>query len=262
MTTRGNHHEPDTVPDRLGTRLRSLHPAVATLFAAALGYVVLVATALALGFLVTHFVVDGALGRGDSDIVRWFADRRTSFWNDTSVVGSHLAGTVTVLASVGLVLALLAWKRKWPQFGLLAISLALEGGVYAAATFAIHRNRPAVPRLERLIVSDSFPSGHTAAAVALYGSLVLVVWSLTTRRRWRSLALVLAVVVPIAVATSRVYRGMHNPTDVISGALLGAGCIVAAYLAVRTGLVVAHERRAAEPDRWETRELQVPEVVR
>ena len=95
-------------------------------------------------------------------------------------------------------------------------------------------------------MSDSFPSGHTAAAVALYGSLAVVVWAETRSRLWRTLVIVFAVLGPIIVATSRVYRGMHNPTDVICGALIGMGCIAVAYFAVRTGVAVARDRREDE----------------
>jgi undecaprenyl-diphosphatase len=103
-----------------------------------------------------------------------------------------------------------------------------------------------VPRLEDLIVSDSYPSGHTAAAVALYGSLAVIVWSLTEKRVWRALILVLAILAPVAVATGRVYRGMHNVSDVVCGALLGALCIVVGYVAVRAGLGAATRRREAQ----------------
>jgi len=61
----------------------------------------------------------------------------------------------------------------------------------------------------------------------------------TRRRLLRGAALAAAVLAPIAVATSRVYRGMHYPTDVISGALIGAACIAIAYLAVRSAIAVA-----------------------
>jgi membrane-associated phospholipid phosphatase len=232
------------LPDRLGARLEVLQPVGATLAVSLAGYVILAAFALALGVLVTEVVVGGSLGRGDLDIARWFAERRTPFRDDLSLVGSYLAETVTVLGVMAIALIVLAVRRRWSLFGFLVVTMALEGGVYAVATFAISRNRPPVARLEDLIVADSFPSGHTAAAVALYGSLAIVVWAETRSRAWRTLAIVLAVLGPIIVATSRIYRGMHNPTDVICGALIGMGCIAVGYLAVRTGVSVARERRA------------------
>jgi undecaprenyl-diphosphatase len=126
--------------------------------------------------------------------------------------------------------------------------LTLEATVYLAATYFVSRNRPAVPRLEHLVVSDSFPSGHTAAGVALYGCFAIIVWGETRRRIWRILTLFLAVVAPVIVATSRVYRGMHNPTDVLCGALIGLGCIAGGYFAVRVGVAVAQARREGAED--------------
>ena len=218
---------------------------------ALLGFLVLAACALALGALVTNLVVGHSLGHGDADVARWFADRRTPTWSDLSLVGSYVAETVTVFAVAGVAVVILAWHRCWPQFALIVVTLLVEAGVYLVATYFVSRNRPAVPRLEHLINSDSFPSGHTAASVALYGSLAIVVWSLTRKALWRRIFLALAVVAPIVVATSRVYRGMHNVTDVMSGALLGAGCVAVGYVAVRAGMESAHERRierAADPD--------------
>jgi undecaprenyl-diphosphatase len=223
-----------------------LHPVVVTATVGVLGWLVLVGLAIALGAVVTHFVLGHALGHGDADVARWLAERRTDTWNSLSRVGSYAAETVTVFVVIAVALGVLAVKRAWAQFGLLAVTMAAEGGVYLAATYLVSRNRPAVPRLEDLIVSDSYPSGHTAAAVALYGSLCVVVWSLSRSRVWRSLSMALAIVAPLVVASSRVYRGMHNVTDVVSGMLLGAGCIVVGYVAVRAGLAAAHRRGAAD----------------
>ena len=70
--------------------------------------------------------------------------------------------------------------------------------------------------------TSSFPSGHTGAALALYAALAVVVlrWA---RRRWvRVLAVTLLLGVPLLVGLSRLYRGMHHPTDLL-GSLLCAG---------------------------------------
>jgi membrane-associated phospholipid phosphatase len=118
-----------------------------------------------------------------------------------------------------------------------------------------------VPHLEHLINSDSYPSGHTAAAMALYGSLCVIVWSMTRNRFWRSLFLGLAFVVPLIVATSRLYRGMHNVTDTVCGMLIGAGCIVVGYVAVRAGLAAAHRRREADAPERRFSSVQLAEGV-
>ena len=235
-----------------------MHPIVATVFIAIVGFLVVAGFALVLGAMVTHYVVGHSLGRGDHDVAQWFADRRTPTWNDLSLVGSYVAETATVLVILAVALIVLAVLLNWPQFGLLVVSLSVEAGVYVVATYFITRSRPAVPRLENLIVADSFPSGHTAASVALYGSLAIVVWSLTTNRFWRGPFIALAVVAPIVVATSRVYRGMHYPTDVISGALIGAGCVLVGYVSVRAGLADAHDRRI---DRVESPPVRLREAV-
>ena len=80
--------------------------------------------------------------------------------------------------------------------------------------------------------TSSFPSGHTAAATVLFVGIVLIAtWDI--RRTWvRVLTIALAVIATMVVGFGRVYRGMHHPTDVTVGALLGVACLTVAILAV------------------------------
>ena len=58
--------------------------------------------------------------------------------------------------------------RHWRLAGFLLFALAVESASYRATTLVIHRHRPAVHRLEQLPVNASYPSGHTAASIAVY----------------------------------------------------------------------------------------------
>ena len=100
-------------------------------------------------------------------------------------------------------------------------AVAGETAVFMATTLFIERPRPAVPHLDVAPPTSSFPSGHTAAAVCFYGSIAAIaVWH--SRRRWlTTVAVILCAAIPLMIAISRVYRGMHYPTDVLAGAMLG-----------------------------------------
>ena len=88
--------------------------------------------------------------------------------------------------------------------------------------------------LPRLIgpVTSSFPSGHIAATLCLWISIALLVTG-RTRRWWRWIPVVLAVVMPVGVALSRMYRGEHHPTDVLGAMLLATLWLSVLWFAVR-----------------------------
>jgi membrane-associated phospholipid phosphatase len=97
----------------------------------------------------------------------------------------------------------------------------------------IHRHRPEVPRLEKLPVDASYPSGHTAASIAVYCGLALLVTSRITHRGARVAIWIVAVSIPVFVALSRMYRGMHHPTDVAGGVIVGIAALCALVVVTR-----------------------------
>lgn len=102
-----------------------------------------------------------------------------------------------------------------------AAVLALETACFLASAALVRRPRPrSVWRPEQPHATSSFPSGHTAAAFALHGTLADLLDRHGAPGRWLYGPL-LRYGIPGAIAFSRVYRGQHHISDTVAGAMLG-----------------------------------------
>ena len=191
----------------------------------------------AVGLLYLQVFDDGPVGDADRKISTWLEDQRTPTLNSLSHWGSTLSETFVKVGLVALAgsLAVIVWRR-WHDGVFLAVAVLFEASVFVITSFIVGRDRPPVEKLDSVPPSGSFPSGHSAAAVAFYGALFLVVCWHTRNRAVRTLFAVVAVVVPPVVATSRVYRGMHHTFDVIAGLALGLASIYVVLAAMRAGV--------------------------
>jgi undecaprenyl-diphosphatase len=97
--------------------------------------------------------------------------------------------------------------------------------------------------------TSSFPSGHTAAAIALYVGVAILVSEHVRNTLVRAAAWFVAVGTATTVGLSRMYRGMHFATDVFAGIFLGAACLVVATLTVRAVSRAVAARRSEHADR-------------
>jgi undecaprenyl-diphosphatase len=223
------HYEPPSVERRL-VRTTGGWPARLAIVVGA-GYVMVSVIAVTLGLALTQLSSRTWPVDLDVDAVRWLARHRTATWDAASSVGSWLGGQWTVPIVVAVMIVVFGVTRHWALFTLFAVGPALEGLVYLTTTWMVVRERPPVARLENLVHDDSFFSGHVAAAVVLWGSIAIVVCTLSTSRAVRGVAVAIAFLVPMAVAASRVYRGMHFPSDALVGMFVGIGCLVTAVSA-------------------------------
>ncbi len=175
-----------------------------------------------IGLAITHLFANGAFHQHDLSIDQWFVGHRSNSWNTVTALGSRAANTQTAIAVTFVVVLLLRWRlHRWYESCVLIVAITGELLVFLAVTATVHRARPPVPRLDLSPPTSSFPSGHTAAATAMYGCIAILLLWIYGRR---ALTLIIAVVLfcmPVAVGLSRLYRGMHYPTDVIVGAIVG-----------------------------------------
>ena len=235
---------------RLARITGCVHPARTFLVGIVLAYAAVAGFSILLGLLVTRVLIaNGTIAGDDGGFVRVLAHHRSGDLTEASLIGSIIAGGVVLPILVGALGLFAALFRQWRLAVFLICALVIESASYRTTTLLIHRHRPNVVRLENLPVNASYPSGHTAASIAVYGGLALLVTSRIASRRARVAIWGVAAAIPIYVALSRMYRGMHHPLDVLGGAAVGVATLVAVVLICRaTGYAVAARDRRRHPD--------------
>ncbi len=231
--------------ERVADLLGRLHPAFVFVAVMLVGLVALAALSIGLGFLVTRVLEQvRGIGAADERVNVWLAAHRTSSRTDASLVGSIVAGGVVLPIVVGSIALVSAALRKWRIAAFVVFALAVESATYRATTLVVHSHRPRVPRLERLPVDTSYPSGHTAASIAVYGGLVLLLTSTFKSGVFRAFAWTFALAMVTFVATARMYRGMHHPLDVAGGLVVGIAAVIVLVFTCRAAGAAAEARSA------------------
>ena len=145
----------------------------------------------------------------------------------------------TFLPAVILSIAWLLAQRR--QHAALLLGVALTGALIfnEALKLIFHRHRPGLPWSFAGLAAPpeqtfSFPSGHAFFATVLYGMLACLALQHATAALRRLNLITVAIFMPLAIGLSRIYFGMHNPTDVLAGYLAGSLWLVALILADRT----------------------------
>jgi undecaprenyl-diphosphatase len=170
---------------------------------------------------------------GDTAIPRWFAAHRTptgNTWsNDVSVA---CATTGILIVAVAACVIFLAVIRHWRPVIFIVVVMFGELAAFLAAAAVVKRPRPYVHHLDHHLPTSAYPSGHVAATTCLYVAIAIVVVG-HTRGWWRWLFVALAVVMPVAIALSRMYRGEHHPTDVLGSLIFTALWLTATTLLIK-----------------------------
>lgn len=208
------------------------------LLAAAVGIVGLM---WILGSLLVDSSVPAFLSRADAQTSAWAVEHRTSALDSLTHVGSMMADTFVALAVTAVVVVIFRlWLGRWRESLVMVVAIVGELVIFLVITAIVHRARPAVPQLDQAPPTSSFPSGHTGAAVALYGCLAVILLR-NVKPRWAAVSLaVVGCVIPVVVAASRVYRGMHYPTDVLAGALASGIWLVVVLVVLLPTRTAAH----------------------
>lgn len=197
------------------------------------GWVLVFGALYAFGMYVSYHAKGTVFDTLDTEVPQWFAARRNAGLDDLSWWWSKFGDTHAILL-VSLVfcpLVLAIWRR-WRPVLFVVLAMFGELSLFLASARVVGRPRPPVENLDGQMPTSSFPSGHIAATICLWSAIAIIVF-VRTDRWWRWLFVAMAVLMPVGVATSRMYRGMHHPTDFMGAILLGALWLSLLYWVVR-----------------------------
>ncbi|WP_274627947.1 phosphatase PAP2 family protein [Arvimicrobium flavum] len=147
---------------------------------------------------------------------------------EITALGGYTLIIAVMLAAIGL---LVVARREGPA---LFVFLSIFSGWLMSSLLKSFYARPRpdlVPQLD-LVHTASFPSGHATMSTVCYLTLAIVIARLTDNTRIRVYVVAVAILVSIAVGLSRVYLGVHWPSDVLAGWALGAAWAALSWLVV------------------------------
>jgi undecaprenyl-diphosphatase len=136
---------------------------------------------------------------------------------DITALGSGTVLGLVVLAVSGFLLL----QGRW-RLGLVVCASSLGGWVITGALKQVfQRPRPDVVPHLREVYTASFPSGHALTSAVVYLTLGALLMRIAERRLTKFYCMAAAMTVTFFIGASRVYLGVHYPTDVVAGWLLG-----------------------------------------
>lgn len=169
----------------------------------------------------------------ENAVNEWFVEQRTATLNTLTEVWGVMGTTETIIGICLVVSGVVWWRTgQWWYAVVPAIAVAIQAAVFMLGALIVSAERPDVEQLDHAPPTSSFPSGHSGASVALYLSLALMAQRI--EHTWLRVSVtVVLFVLPLLVVYSRLYRGMHYPSDVVVGVLNGLVCVVIGWYWLR-----------------------------
>ena len=259
MDRRTRNRKGTILRDALYSTLRFIARHVQGFFvplAAFIGFGLVVAAVAVMIFAAIAEAVDEGLTQSfDERVLRWFESNRSPLLDKVMLEITTL-GSGVVLVMLVLVAAVFLWQtqHRWSVYLLL---LGVLGGKLLNTLLKqfFERPRPSAVQWVTEVHSASFPSGHAMSSMVVYGSVAYLVGRLYDKPALRRTTWLLAIVIITAIGASRMYLGVHYPSDVIAGFLGGMAWLAFVISSLRALQFFAKRRPET---RSEERDLDAP----
>ncbi|MDB5432304.1 MAG: putative phosphatidylglycerophosphatase [Caulobacter sp.] len=147
---------------------------------------------------------------------------------DLTALGGVTFLTIMVVIAFSALMFYRKRRQAWVFLGVVALAETSAD----LLKMVFDRARPTLVPHGSYVYSYSFPSGHSTMSAAVFLTLAGILASLEPKRRAKAFIFTVAVLLVIAIGFSRVYLGVHWPTDVLGGWTLGAAWAMVARLAL------------------------------
>ncbi len=187
---------------------------------------------LAFALLASDLLRNGPITRADEPLSRWAHDHMTEALTQFLLVVTHLHSTTGICLMALAAAVALAWARQWAW--LPALALCVPGGLVLNAGLkqVFQRVRPSGDSPVLALVTYSFPSGHAAGATVWWGFVAILCLAWRPGPWPRAGVLVLAAMMICLTAFSRVYLGVHYPSDVLAAMAEGMAWLALCFMAL------------------------------
>jgi len=190
------------------------------------GIFILSGAAIAIAFTwafseVAERVMQGSTQTFDVAVMRWMGAHQ-SHGMQTAMLEVTSLGTGTVVGMIVLVAGMFLWLNRHKHSAILLLVATLGGLVLDnLLKIGFNRPRPQIFQWGTYAVSSSFPSGHAMSSAIVYGTVAYLAARLQRNAASRVLTFVLAAVIIAMICLSRLYLGVHYPSDILAGLLIG-----------------------------------------
>jgi undecaprenyl-diphosphatase len=157
----------------------------------------------------------------DDTVMHWVAAHQVPIVKSVMLEVTSL-GTGAVVTMIVLVAGMFLWLNQHKHSAILLIVATVGGmGLNQLLKIGFNRPRPQIFAWGTYAMSSSFPSGHAMSSVIVYGTVAYLAARLQRNARSRVLTLVAAAVIIVLICVSRIYLGVHYPSDVAAGIVIG-----------------------------------------
>ncbi|MGG3448598.1 phosphatase PAP2 family protein [Domibacillus aminovorans] len=189
-------------------------------FQLSIAFIISLVSLIGFGFM-AFLVSSHKIIQFDQTVISFIQGLESSMLTAIMKFFTFIGSTYSIVVLSLLVLFFLYNVFKHRSELILFIAVVLGSNIlFKSLKWFFHRARPDFHRLIE-VGGYSFPSGHATNAITLYGILAFLLWRHIPVGWGRTLLIVISTMMMMMIGTSRIYLGVHYPTDIISGYLVG-----------------------------------------